>query len=628
MGAPMTGNFRADQIAALRHHLKMKQPDVWSIEACGLSDNNINDRFLKLLKRLASSQGKNGPHTIFVKEPVYVPYESAKVPETTPSGELCRLVIDTALSDELRSAVSSGSLAAMAVLAAATALIGKHRSGKWIDTIGTVIPEKGNEAKLLWQEYQQQCRGKLDNALPVIIRNTFASVFIWQFIRIADERILDLCSSLLIVLIAVDNVGAHDDVGVGEYVTYIKVMNEGITCLRGSAVAAGLRDAVVAGAFMKWREMVTAGIKIMAVKELEHLILSCGGPVTPEEYLKMRWWDGFMVPYFRVPMGADGYHHLADKAGTFMSAGKCGKIKRVLDNTFRYNDIIDFFSDSKQGDGVNELLVALSVAGPIGMAGYAEALAMITDDALACDCGEAGHAEAAESAIGICVWYAINPRYQLRRQLDVLCAADEKSAQIFGFKLQEDRNVSCRIADGDLLHTDEWLPLWALCRTDIRELVQRAVRRVLPGDITEGPVYERCCEVAAVTLKSCMTAGNDIKSLWALADQWCCFFDEAISSHDQLHPVVNTLRNIISGIWKHHIIGGGEGNNETDAKLFIDADKAFRSTCTLEPNRGVAVRRAFLGVLSGAMELSGFNPYSRIVDGIVCLCNTGYNKHA
>jgi len=52
----------------------------------------------------------------------------------------------------------------------------------------------------------------------------------------------------------------------------------------------------------------------------------------------------------------------------------------------------------------------------------------------------------------------------------------------------------------------------------------------------------------------------------------------------------------------------------------MDIDQAVRRTYSLTPADGIIVRRAFFGVGSSAVELSGLNPYARLADGVSKMC--------
>ena len=55
-------------------------------------------------------------------------------------------------------------------------------------------------------------------------------------------------------------------------------------------------------------------------------------------------------------------------------------------------------------------------------------------------------------------------------------------------------------------------------------------------------------------------------------------------------------------------------------QLLMDVDEAVRDTFALAEEDGTRLRRAFFGVASGAVELAGLNPYTRLTDGLTAMC--------
>ncbi|MFD7618261.1 hypothetical protein [Streptomyces sp. NPDC059802] len=107
-------------------------------------------------------------------------------------------------------------------------------------------------------------------------------------------------------------------------------------------------------------------------------------------------------------------------AGTFDASFRCHRIRRSIDNSYRYNEIIGILTDYAHGETCNEALLAIAAGGLRALTGYATACAHVVDDVLACDCGEDGHEEVAETAMGALAWYLVTPRYGVRAQLHAL----------------------------------------------------------------------------------------------------------------------------------------------------------------------------------------------------------------
>ncbi|MEE1791129.1 hypothetical protein PUR28_10165 [Streptomyces sp. BE308] len=150
-------------------------------------------------------------------------------------------------------------------------------------------------------------------------------------------------------------------------------------------------------------------------------LADAGGAPTPQEYMWARWWDAAMLPYFRLGFGSPPYRTLDDDgAGTFDASFRCHRIRRAIDNSYRYNEIIGILTDYAHGETCNEALLAVAAGGLRALTGYATACARVVDDVLACDCGESGHEEVAETAMGALAWYVVTPRYDVRAQLHAL----------------------------------------------------------------------------------------------------------------------------------------------------------------------------------------------------------------
>ncbi|MGI5460939.1 hypothetical protein ACQEWB_48850 [Streptomyces sp. CA-249302] len=52
----------------------------------------------------------------------------------------------------------------------------------------------------------------------------------------------------------------------------------------------------------------------------------------------------------------------------------------------------------------------------------------------------------------------------------------------------------------------------------------------------------------------------------------------------------------------------------------MDVDEAVRASFRLDPTEGLRLRRAFLGVASGAAELASLNPFARLTDSLDAIC--------
>jgi hypothetical protein len=337
-------------------------------------------------------------------------------------------------------------------------------------------------------------------------------------------------------------------------------------------------------------------------------------------------------------MSTSSYRHLTDELGTFRATQKCRRIKRAFESIIRYNEIVDMISDSTSREPFNELAVAMALGGSDAALGYGNAVATVTDDVLECDCGEKGHDVAGELAMGMCLWYLLGPRYMARRQLACLSDAGGEVSKAYAWRPPGTRlrAVARTLLPGNTLHSATWQPLWAEVDalphdTDgtlwAGELARRAVRRSLTSDARQGIVHKDCEAIAKSILTDCDNL-CDRTSLHALSERWRCFFDAILASSGAdgvaHHDTTAELRALLGRIWEHTIVGCGPDSmgsaDEADIRLFIDVDQVIRRTYLLAPAYGIIVRRAFFGVASSAVELSGLNPYGRLADGISKMC--------
>jgi hypothetical protein len=629
--------------------------DVWDSSVYGLTDERCLSQLaaLRMGARDARDEKDNGPEgscqtplgdatTYLTRQSSYVPYESSGVTRYPAGDDMCRLTIETVFRQEVDSASLASPLAAAALITAASVRAGlwaEHMDGaeRGLPAVVAVAPRKGGEAYELIKEYSRHQTVRKDSAAPMVLRDFYSSIYAWQFIRCTDGGILDLCGSTLCLTTAIDYVGASDDPAGGGYDAYIAAASEGVACLTGDAATQALRDIVTADAFMITKDAMAEMSR--AIVDTEEFIEDSGGPVTPNEFLPARWWDAAMVPYHRLVMSTLQYKHLTDRLGTFRSADRCGKIKRAVDSIIRYDEIVDAIFDFSNRECFNELLVALAVSGSKAARGYANALGRVTDDALECDCGASGHEEAAELAMGACLWYLLAPRYMARRQLQGYAAAGDVVRNAYawpapGARLRAVADIF--LQPGNALHAWDWQPLWGDTGTPTGSdgqlpfaewLASRIVRRCLGENL--GQEATRRSQVAARTVLSDCDVLDDHRSLRLLSEKWCHLFETVVAGlpADAVVPGTTTaeLRALVGRIWRHTVIGPAGGPTdaveETDERLFIDVDRAVRRTYLLTPAQGIAVRRAFFGVTTSAVELSGLGPYARLSNGAAHMHN-------
>ena len=636
--------------------------DMWSAEKCGLTSEDCDRQLAGLHMGFADYVQDEQRHpqdsardrdthanatTYVVSESSYRPYESKKVTINDAGERMSHRAIQVVSFPEVKAKSKSSPLAVTALTTAVSvqaSIWPEH--GDWlarrVADLAAVTQGKGDELPLLLHEYCLHNAESVDAAISMALRDFYSSIYSWQFIRRRDGRVHDLCGSALCLTMAVDYPGAPDDPGVADRAAYLAAASEGIGCLDGAGSAQALRDMVIANAFMITKEAMVQ--EAMHIAEPAEFIEASGGPVSPDEFLLARWWDAAMVPHHRLALSTAEYRHLTDAVGTFLAAGKCYKVKRAIDSVIRYNEIIDLIPDYIHRECFNELLVALAIGGSNSVVGYGDSLAAVIDDVLTCNCREPGHDEAAELAMGACLWYLLVPRYRARQHLSSFSSAGGEVEQGFSW-----RNPGMRLSNvalttlqpGNTLHSMSWQPLWSHPdpsaappnrQAYIDELARRTVRRSLT-DITSAGRHHVACEAAAKSVLAACDRLSDPDDLRGLSTKWCRLFDEILASSNAYsvaqHNAVRTLRTLLARIWAHTVVGNNDlASLETDIQLFMDVDHAIRQTYLLEPADGLAVRRAFFGITTSAVELSGLNPYARLSDGIGWVCSPSHNNCA
>lgn len=304
-------------------------------------------------------------------------------------------------------------------------------------------------------------------------------------------------------------------------------------------------------------------------------------------------------------------------------------VRRAPDGLFRYNEMVDFAPDLDSQECFNEVLLALAMGGERAVRGFANATAQIIGDVLACECSKQGHDEAAELAMGGCMWALLTPRYSSRKQL-IAFSANETLNEFYrwrspGTRLETVARIT--LQPGYALHSTDWRPLWTLAEATpsepempwVAELARRAVRRSVPAGTTL--TDPRACEAAAKSVLAHCDVLDDSTALRAVAEEWCLFFDTVLVASSTVsagsQAIRQELRDLINRIWQHTIVvdGSTDATTHSDERLFLDTDRTIRRTYTLAPAEGLTIRRAFFGVVTSAVELSGLNPFGRLVDG-------------
>lgn len=666
----------------------LQQPvlDVWAAHSCGL----VTDELARLLETIVAGDAAQADSAYTrTGRAAYRPYESMAVPRNASGEVMASRVIDTVLSEEAAASVLRGPLAQWA-----RASIVSVRSELWpgsrtpasaaLSELARIAPRKGNEIPALMTAYRAAGVTDTADAVPMILRDFYASIFVWQFIRASDPDVHDLCGSVLCLTTAIDQVGAADAPGRASHDAYVRAAGEGVALLSGRAATQALRDIVVTDAFMRAKDRLDA--ECSHVEDPSALLAARGGPVTPQEFLDARWWDAALAPYHRLILATSGYRHLTDDLGTLLPARHCGRIKRAIDSIIRYDEIPDLLADFHHREPFNELLAALALGGCDSVAGYADAVGHCTDDVLACRCGADGHQETAEFAMASCLWYLLVPRYRLRQQLLAYTgpAAGPDTRAAFAWATPGGRLstvADLTLAGGSLLHAPDWTPAWSMASCPGRPspepprawgggqlegasavphrrsgpgpndmagqvspspgqdrlalLARRAVdRALLPESGPEEVTGRARCEAAARRLLAACDALGSAEALSGLAPGWAHLFDTVVTTAfpalpEDVAASARELSGLTARIWDRAVVippgatGSADGrgpDTDGDEVLFIAVDRAMRRTYQLEPADGVPLRRAFLGVTTSAIELSGLNPYERLTTGTARLC--------
>ncbi|MET8979304.1 hypothetical protein ABZX85_27205 [Streptomyces sp. NPDC004539] len=581
------------------------RPDAWNAERCGLV---CGPAALALLDRVHTVDdgpaAPDGATTYLVGEPAYVPYGTATMPSPDSGLRMARRIMRTVYEPELIRAVEASPLADIArrttaVQAAALWRADATPAARGLARLAEVSPAKGGETRELWKEYLRRVPAATDPIMAM--RDLWGSVYAWQFIRGDDARLHDLCASMMSLTSAVDFCDAFDDSGAGGHDLYMAAAGEGLVHLSGPAATLAVREVVAVGGLMVVKDA-------MAAESYDGVVPR---PVTPDEYMGARSWDGAIAPYYRLMLSSGHYRQVGDARGEFASAAACDNVQRAIDNIMRYNDVTDAVADCAHHESFNQLLLALAVRGPSAVTGYGAALAEVTDTVLECPCGQPGHDEAAELSMGACLWYLLTPRYQVRRQLAAYTGAVPDLASAYAAP----QRTGWTLRPGHDLYGSGWEPLWEpVSPLPAEDRARRIARRSL-ADGTDPAL-----RTAAAEVLSLCDGAEDEGELLALGDGWRRVFDTAVAGAPAAgadHTVV--LRDLVARFWCQVVVGQ-EGAPGVDARLLMDVDEAVRATFRLPAAEGLRLRRAFFGVLSGAAELSGRNPFARLTDGLAAVC--------
>lgn len=620
---------------------RYRELDSWSVDELSLVGDNA--------ELLHSVRCAGGPHrcepsrdscggamSYIVKATRYEPYHSRCIAPNADGAQVFCRALEIMGDEALSIAVMKSPLSVLAMVTAASRWLMTERAqeaslniSKSLYLIALVAPRKGGEIYAWGREYYARRPFLKESDIPaMVLRDYFSSLYAWQFIRCDDTQMHDLSGSVISLTAAIDYVGAPDDSG-ATIEDFQLVTSDGLDCLKGTATEKTLQGGIVACLVMRLKQYMVKAMQ--DAPALQSFITSVGGAVTARELFLLRYWDAAMPQYLQVIMNSRRYCGLMDKAGYFRSMNGCGKIKRAVDNIVRYNEVTDLVSDHQNGEALNEVFFALLSGGVSAVRGYGTALSSVTDDVLSCHCGALGHEEVAELSMGGCIWQLLMPRYQVWRQLYAYThsSSSVKSAYAMlpaNLRLQ---TVLVAMLPGDVLHTSSWVPLWRVSVSSasdkdvlLAELARRAVRRSLFSEYCECEGFEQCEAAAKSVLYGCYTL-DEIPSLCGLSLGWVRLFDVCLRVNKvdvaSYEGLVSTLEGVLERIWKGVVTMDMQVADDTE-RLFIDCDCVIRQTYALPYAAGLSIRRAFFGVATSAVELSGFNPFARLIEGVANVC--------
>ncbi|MEU9336486.1 hypothetical protein AB0D49_25475 [Streptomyces sp. NPDC048290] len=642
VATPSPSPLNPDDIDQLRTEIRNQPPDIWTAAACGLvGTENAHSQLTALRIGPAGTPELPGPcaATAYITDATrYLPYVSPRVP-LRPEGEsIGRSVLKTAFSPDVVDGTGTGFVASALLAAQATLDAGftDDTTGEKLTALAAAAPKKGGEINRLLPEYLRRHAESIEHAGPMAMRDFWSSWYVWIFPRLTDGRIPDLLGSVGCLTTAIDYVGAADDAGGGGRDAYLAAAGEGLACLSGPGATQILRDITLVGALMTAKDAMAARHEHRSPAGRAAHLEALGGPVTPQEILLGRWWDGGLAFAIRFALCTADYRHLSDEFGAFRAADRCGRIRRALNTGIWHNEITDLMADHRNGDFLNGARQALAARGGPALLGYADACARVTDDALTCDCGADGHEEAAEFAMGCYLWFALAARYMVRRQVAHFCASGSPVQQDFAWLPPRTRLTAVALTTlppGSTLHSPDWRPLWTHTSPSDSGpdsswaglLARRTITRCLPRTSALGmsPAVTHHCEESARTVLELCDQYTRPADLRTLADAWCALFDTLVATtvtdSGARLKAAQELRPLVHRIWRQSVVGYRDAPHlqpdDADETLYLDIDHALRRTYSLPPTDGYIIRRVFLGITTSAAELSGLNPYALLSDG-------------
>ncbi|MFI8437345.1 hypothetical protein ACIGJO_27105 [Streptomyces sp. NPDC079020] len=569
--------------------------------ADGLRDEACRRRLARLTMGPPGHPSLDGSQVVTATD--YRPYESMGISGSPDGDRLCAEFMDALFSDEVtRSVQESGPMAILAATHAVRQILAGPGNpvGDRLAALAAAVPAKGGEAGPIIAEYVARHAKDRTQAALMAVRDYWGSINTFWLPRGTGE-FLDLFGAVFILASAIDYAGASDDSGVGGRDLHIRAAAEGTVAVAGRAADLALQETVLTCGVMLAKDALR---DVSAPLPDPHRYLAdAGGAPTPHEYRWARWWDAAMLPYFRLGFGSPPYRMLDDDgAGTFDAAFRCHRIRRAIDNSYRYNEIIGILTDYAHGETCNEALLAIAAGGVRALTGYAPACARVVDDVLACDCGEDGHEEVGETAMGALAWYLLTPRYDVRAQLHALSTAGGGFRREFSLSAEKPRLASVartRLTDGDMLHGPGWEPLWYEDGTPethwAGQLAERTARRVVTTGTGTG-ISSACAAAAHKAISACATTAPD--RLPHLAPLWRELFltaaaptiDSTAVGTSASHNVVTRLAGLTARIWSHVIAGPGTAPTppgNADTVLSIDTCHAVRDSYALPPRQGI-----------------------------------------
>ncbi|MER5888092.1 hypothetical protein ABT160_30095 [Streptomyces sp. NPDC001941] len=339
-------------------------------------------------------------------------------------------------------------------------------------------------------------------------------------------------------------------------------------------------------------------------------------PLTPEEYVRCRYLDGGVYPWYTI----------IDQARAGRKGLLHGRIQRVIDQcpgaiagldlVMRFNDATDVWNDAHEGESYNELVQAVRYGYRGSFVPVTRALTAGCDVSCACVCPYAYHAEASDSGVGMVAYVCLIPRYNALASYAIYQEAVPDPESIDAFV--------CRPVPSDLqrmIFTPDWqIQPWVINATGDPE-------SFAPPPGSQGRAPEQWAN-RIVDLRRDPQARDKIMVFLA---RECDQAPSAYCAKDTVRHVIKTAAPLaghellddaavlVASMWNlavqlHHGQTPPEEASRMSARMFLRMDKLQYVAVRRQDNAtATAVQRATMGYLSCIIELTRFRVFDRMV---------------